>query len=267
MKLLFSFSLFATLAMAAGCEERFSKSGNPMTGSKYTSSLMVPGLSVSAAIAQIHGIAVAKNMDILTEDAPNGNMLLEDRASTFRRAIPYVVSVAAEGDAANIQLMVKLDKGVFAKAEDVKKGICAILAEVKGGEEGKAAAARGAEAVSVTGPRKVDAHMLSMELAHQTKESAESVPLRYKGKSFTISGRVQYVIKDGDGYRVAYDIPKPKPGLFAPPFKIDISCLMAPSHTAWAIALREGEKIKLTGTYYDFDQFRKVMWLDGCKPE
>jgi hypothetical protein len=272
MRFLVLHFLFAAIALGASCEEQFSKAGNPFAGTRYTSSVRIANLSVADAVGQLHGIAVGRKLDILTEDAASGSMLLEDRMSMRHKAIPYVVSVAAEGGAAQVQLMVKLDKGAFAKAEDVKKEICSILALVKGGDEGKAAAEQGAAAVSTSGPRKVDALVLSMELARQTQESAESIPLRYKGKAFTVSGRVEYVIKDGEFYRVAYDIPEPRDmalqlGSLNPPFKINISCLMAPSQAAWSLALRKGEKVKLTGTFYDFDQFKKVMWLDGCKPE
>ncbi len=272
MKLILCLCALSTSALAASCEERFSKSGNPLTGTKYQSTVMVPQLSVADAIAQLHGIAVGKKLDILTEDAANGSMLLEDRESMRHKPIPYVVSVASEGDGATIQLLVKLNAGAIAKAEDAKKEICSILSLVKGGDEGTAAAALGANAAGSNEPRKVDALMLSLELARQTRDSAESVPLRYKDRAFTVSGRVKYVMKDGNAYRVAFDIPEPremllKPGPMEPQFKIDISCVMAVSQSAWAIALREREKVKLTGTFLDFDQFKKVMWLGECKPD
>lgn len=272
MKILLLFLSVSTAVGAATCEERFSKSGNPFTGTKYESSVTVPSLSVADAVGQLRGIAVQRKLDILTEDAANGGMLLEDRESMRHKAIPYVISVAGEGDAAAVQVLVKLNKGAIAKAEDVRKEICSILALVKGGEEGKAAALRGAGAEGVTGPRRVDALMLSLELSRQTQDSAESIPLRYKDRAFTVSGRVKYVIKDGNVYRVAFDIPEPrdmllKPGPLDPYFKTDISCLMAPSQAAWTIALRPGEKVKLTGKYSDFDQFKHVMWLEECKPE
>lgn len=255
-----------------GCESRFTKSGNALTGSKFNSTAWVQDLSVADAIAQLRGIAISKKLDVLTDDAENGNMLLEYRESFKNRAIPYVVSVSAEGNAASISIMVKLAKGVFTKADDVRTEICSILDAVKGGAEGKALASKGAEAVSANAPRKVDAFMLAMELERQAEESAGSIPLRYKNRAFTLSGRAKYVMKDGDVYRVAFDIPETRDralGNFGrkTTSKMDISCLMAPSHTAWAIALREGEKIRLTGKYYDFDQFKRVMWLNGCKPE
>ena len=272
MKLILGFWVVSAAMSAASCEERFSKSGNPLTGTKYQSSVLVPQLSVADAIAQLHGIAVSKKLDILTEDAANGSMLLEDRESMRHKPIPYVVSVASEGDGASINLLVKLNAGALAKAEDAKKEICSILGLVKGGDEGTLAAEQGAKAAGSREPRKVDALVLSLELARQTKDSAESIPLRYKDRVFTVSGRVKYVMKDGNAYRVAFDIPEPndmllKPGPLDPHFKIDISCVMALSQSAWAIALREREKVKLTGTFLDFDQYKKVMWLGECKAD
>lgn len=263
--------LCACVSWAETCEARFTKSGNAMVGTSYESVVTIPSLSVADAIKQMHGVAAQKKLDILTEDAANGTMLLEDRLSMKHKAIPYVVSVAAEGDSAVVRLLVKLNRGAIAKTDAAKTEICGLLAMVKGGEEGRIAASAGAAATSTDGPRKVDAFVLSMELARQTQESAESIPLRYKGRAFTVSGRVQYVIKDGNGYRVAYDIPEARDRVLKlssePAFKIDISCLMAPSQSAWSLALRPGEKIRLTGTYSDYDQFKKVMWLENCKPE
>ncbi|HEU0122992.1 MAG TPA: hypothetical protein VFQ91_20860 [Bryobacteraceae bacterium] len=258
--------------MAGQCEDSFTKQGNPLVGTKYNASVTVKNLSVADAVGQLHGIAVQKNLDILSEDAENGSMLLEQPMSFRNKAIPYVVSAAGAGDAVTVQILVKLNKGAMAKADDAKGEICGILSQIQGGDAGKLASQQGAQAASANGPRKVDALKLSLELARQTKDSAESIPLRYKGKSFTVSGRVDYVIKDGKEYRVAFDIPEPgnmliKPGPLDPTFKIDISCLMAPSQAAWAVALRKGEKLRLTGSYADYDQFKKVMWLENCKPE
>ena len=92
MKLFLPFWAFSMAALAASCEERFSKSGNPLTGTKYESSVTVPSLSVADAVGQLHGIAVQKKLDILTEDAANGSMLLEDRESMRHKPIPYAVS-------------------------------------------------------------------------------------------------------------------------------------------------------------------------------
>ena len=251
--------LWTAAALAAGCEESFSKAGNPLTGTKYSAFVTVPALAVADAVAQLHGIAVQRKLDILSED-PAGSMLLEQRESMRHRAIPYVVSVTDEAGAARISLMVKLDKGALAKTGSVRDEICAILSEVKGGDDGKAAAAAGGEATAQQAVRKVDAFLLSLEITRQANASAESIPLRYKGRAFTVTGRVKYVIKDGGVYRVAYDLPGTSK-------HTAISCLMQPSQSAWAVALREGEKVKLTGTFANYDQFVRVMWLQECRPE
>lgn len=266
------FCAAALVATAGECEDGFTKQGNPLTGTKYNAAVTVKDISIADAIGQLHGIAVQKNLDILSEDAENGSMLLEQPMSIRNKAIPYVVSVTGASDAVQVQILVKLNKGAIAKAEGAKTEICGILSQIKGGEAGKLAARQGAQAASASGPRKVAALKLSLELARQTKDSPESIPLRYKGKSFTVTGRVDYVIKDGKVYRVAFDIPEPgnmplNLGPLDATFKIDINCLMAPSHVAWAVALRKGEKLTLTGDYADFDQFKKVMWLGNCRPE
>lgn len=257
--------------VAAGCEESFTKQGNPLTGTKYNAAVSVADVSVADAMAQLRGMAVEKKLDVLTDDVENGSMLLEYRESFRNKPIPYVVSVAEEGGGVSVSMLVKLNKGALAKTEDAKSEMCSMLNAVKGGEAGKLAARKGAGPDAGQGPRAVDAFRWSMELARQTQDSAESIPLRNKGKAFTVSGKVDYVRKDGDVYRVAFDIPEPQasplrlPG--GPTFKIDVSCLMATKHAAWAVALRSGEKVKLTGVYSDFDSIRKVIWLESCKPE
>ncbi len=253
------------------CESSFTKTGNPLSGQKFSAQVTVPSLSVASAVAQIRGIAARKNFDILTEDAAAGSMLLEERSTSIRRAIPLLVAITAQNEAATVQMTVKLEKGVFAKADSVKSELCSILNEIKGGEAGLAAAAEAEGASTTAAPRKVDASRLSFDLALETKDSPESIPLRYKNRVYTISGRVDYVMKDGDVYRVAFDTAEPKGPSFSlpgtPSYRIGLHCLMAPSQSAYALTLRKGDKVKLTGTYYQYDQFRKSMWFDGCKPE
>lgn len=261
----------AGLGWAAGsCEESFRKEGNPLTGTKYYAARRVAELSVADAMAQLRRAAVDKKLDVLSEDVANGSMLLEYRESFRNKPIPYVVSVGGEGGGVEMTILVKLNKGAFAKADDARTEMCSLLGAVQGGEAGRLAAQQGGGGEE-SAPRRVDAYRWSMELARQTQESAESIPLRNRGKAFTVSGRVDYVRKDGDFYRVAFAIPEPRQAVLRlpndPGFKIDISCLMAPKHAAWAVALRQGESVKLTGVYSDFDALRKVIWLEGCKPE
>lgn len=263
--------LLAATAWAGPCEDRFVKNGNVLSGTTYQSTFHVADVSLADAVAQMRAIAIQKKLDVLTEDPKSGAMLIEDRESMRHKPIPYVVSMTPEGNGVGINMLVKLNKGAIAKSDGARSEICSMLTAVLGGEAGRTAAASGANLGPSNESRKVDAFVLSMELARQAQESAESIPLRLKGRAFTISGRVEYVIKDGDVYRVAFQIPEPRDRALRlpsdPPIKMDVSCLMAPSHSAWSIALRPGEKIRLTGTYSDFDQFKHVVWFGGCRPD
>jgi hypothetical protein len=253
-------------AIGAGCEESFKKSGNALVGSSYNAFVTVGDLTAELAVSQLRAIATQRGLDVLTEDAANGSMLLEQRESVRNKPIPYVIALAPDGPSIKIQLLVKLGKGALAKAEDVRGEMCAILGQVKGGEEGRALASRAASASDQ--PRQVDAQVLSDELARQMKDSAVSIPLRYKDKQFTISGRVKYVNEDFGTYRVAYDIRDQRDRILkSGDAEVQLSCLVAPSHRAWAIALRPGERVKLTGVFANFSQFERVMWLKDCRPE
>jgi hypothetical protein len=146
-----------------------------------------------------------------------------------------------------------------------------MLAQLKGGKLGLAAAARAKGAVSVSPPLKISSLELSHQISKDTQRNSAAVPLRYKGKTFTVSGLVDYVIKDGEFYRVAFKIPEPyEEAIRLPnmaPFKTDISCLMAKGQAAYSLTLKPDKSIKLTGTYRDFNEFKHVMWLQDCRPE
>lgn len=261
-----AFAATALSVFAASCEDSFRKSGTVLTGSSYTASVSVNDVTAELAVGQLRAIAVERGLDVLAEDPANGNMLLEQRESARNKPIPYVLSLSAEGPSLRIQMLVKLGKGAVAKAGDVRSEMCAILGQVKGGDEGRALAAQSVSAASK--PRQVDAQVLSDELARQMQDSAASIPLRYKDGAFTISGRVKFVIQDHGTYRIGYDIREQRDRILkSGDFEVQLNCLIAPSHRAWAIALRPGERIKLTGTFSEFRQFEKVMLLKDCRPE
>ena len=50
-------------ALAGKCEDNFTKSGNPLKGTEYSTSVTVPGLSVASAVAQMNNIAVDSPSD------------------------------------------------------------------------------------------------------------------------------------------------------------------------------------------------------------
>jgi hypothetical protein len=255
-------------AHAAACEDGFVKKGNVLTGLRFTASTQVATLKPATAIAQMHGIALARDYDVLDEEAEEGSMLIEQRRAGSARSFPIVVTATEAGD---ISLAVKMPAGMMVEASAVKDELCSMLRQVKGGSEGLAAAARSGEAGSAAPVVKMDALTLSHNLSRETVNGAENIPLRYKGKTYTVTGYADYVLKDGDAYRVAYKIPEPSKELLTAPgqpvFKTDISCLMAKGQNAFSLTVKKGQRITLTGVYRDFDQFRHVIWFDDCRPE
>lgn len=258
-------------AQAQTCEDSFTKKGSPLSGVRYTAALTVPDLTPANAINQMRAIGPQHKLDVLTTDAANGNMLMEIPETATHKSIPVVFTAAAEGKASRAELLVKINKYAFSGEKSFKKEMCEMLAKLRGGKAGASAAAAGKNAVATSAPTKIDALMLSLQLARQAKNNAAVIPLRYANKSFTVTGRADYAIKDGAGYRVAFDIPEPhemliRPGPMDPQFKIDISCMMAKDQTAYSLSLSKGDKIKLTGSYLDFNEFRHVLWLKDCRP-
>ncbi|MCP9931202.1 hypothetical protein KBY82_10435 [Cyanobium sp. AMD-g] len=257
-------------ARGATCEDSFEQKGNPISGIRFHAEVTVDALSVPVAIRQLRGIAATRGYDILSEEADDGSMLLEQPRSGSARPFPIIATALAEQAAARVKLEAKLPAGMLAGAGGARNELCAMLNAVKGGPEGIAAAERSQGAVSSAGPVVIDALVLSQQISQEADTNAASIPTRYQGKTFTIKGRVAHVAKDGGAYRIDYDIPRStndlvlKFGKFR--FLTQISCLAAKGQGAYALSLRNGQGIQLTGQYKDYDPPRHVMWFEGCRP-
>ncbi|MEQ1549130.1 MAG: hypothetical protein ABL918_10875 [Chakrabartia sp.] len=267
----FAVALVPSTAFAATCQENFVKKGNPLGGTNYTSSVNVASLTPLIAIRQMRGIAVGRDYDVISDEAEDGSMLLEQRQSNKSRAIAMLITATSEGGGVGkVEMLVKLPKGATAKSEGVMSEMCLMLNAIKGGKAGMAAAAAGKNALTSGAPTKMDAAELAMQLSREDKAGAALIVPRYKNRSFTLTGRVDYVIKNGEGYRVAYNIPEPSTSLvnagLVPRFKTNISCMMAKGQSSYALSLKKGNKISLTGTFLNYDEFVRVMWLGNCRP-
>ncbi len=103
------------------------------------------------------------------------------------------------------------------------------------------------------------------------KRNPATVELRYKGKQYTISGIAEYITRDEgtDAYRIGYKIPEPYARVItlpsAPKSKVDVVCYLAKGQLTYALQLKPGANIKLTGTVEDFDQYKRVIWLKDCR--
>lgn len=260
-------------ALAATCEATFAKKGNPITGLKYTALQSVNDLTTANAINQLRGIVLAKGYDVLATEAEAGSMLIEQPQTAERRSFPIVATATTEGSVTTVQLRASLRAGQFTKDDMVRSEMCAVLAQLQGGKPGIAAANSGRDAVQGGGaPTAMTAQALSQRLSAEFDKNAETIPLRYKGRSFTLSGRVEYVRKDGDTYRVQFEIMDPSRMVFKLPgqstTKTDIGCLMAKGQSVYALTLKPKASVKLTGTYFDYRDvpYPPILWLSECRP-
>jgi hypothetical protein len=146
-----------------------------------------------------------------------------------------------------------------------------MLNQLKGGKAGLALAVKGKNAQTVqAAPLAMSALAFSHQVSKDTERNPAGVLTRYKGKNYTIDGTVNYVTKDGDKFRIGYDVPNPWEEVLklpnTAPFKTDIVCYMAPGQAAYSLQLKPRKGIKLTGIVEDFDEYKHVIWLKDCRP-
>ena len=260
---------FAAPALAGECEANFKKSGNPIVMTSYSSAVTVPNLSTRDALAQMRGIMVAEKMDVMAEDAEGGTLLVEQRQDKAARPIPTTITVSEVASGTRIEMAIKMERGVFSKVEQIQPYMCGLFAKVKGGKEGVTAAKKGAGAANNEATGNQDVFMFSRMIAGEANKNAIAVNARHKGRKYTLTGRIETLMEDGEDYNLIFDIPEIsemtlKPLPFDAQFKVSVSCLFRPNQLTTVLALREGQKVTLTGTVYKYDNFRKVIWLENC---
>ena len=256
-------------ALAGECEANFRKSGNPIVMTTYSSAVTVPNLTTRDALAQMRGILVAEKMDVMADDPDGGTLLVEQRQDKAARPIPTTITVSEVASGTRIEMAVKMERGVFSKVEQIQPYMCGLFAKVKGGKEGVAAAKKGAGASNNEATGNQDVYLFSRMIAREADKNAIAVNARHKGRKYTLTGRIETLMEDGEDYNLIFDIPEvgdtALPNLpFDAKFKVSVSCLFRPNQLTTVLAMREGQKVTLTGTVYKYDNFRKVIWLENC---
>ncbi len=260
-----------TPALAQTCEATFEKSGNPITGLRFTATQSVADLTTPDAVNQLRGIVLARGYDVLAAEPAAGSMLIEQPQTANARSFQLVAQATNEARLVTVQLRASLRAGVRAKQEAVRDEMCAVLAELKGGAAGVAAANRGRTADGAGAPPIViDAQIFADRLSKERDKDVNEIPLRYKGRSFTLTGTVESVNRDGDTYRVQFEILAWEQKAIRLPgesqFKTNIGCLLAPGQSVYALTLKRKSSVRLTGTFADYRQSPSMMWLSDCKP-
>lgn len=264
-------ALFPSVASAATCEETFVKKGSPVSGLKFTATVTIPDLTPVSAVQQLRGIVAAKGYDIMADEAEYGSMLIEQPQTGKARAFPIQITATNAAKIGTVVMQANLRAAMIVKEADAMTELCGMLNQIKGGKAGLALAAKGKNAQTLqAAPLVMSALAFSHQVSKDTERNPAGVLTRYKGKSYTIDGTVDYVTKDGDKFRIGYKVPNPWEEVLrlpnTAPFKTDIVCYMAPGQAAYSLQLKPNKGIKLVGIVEDFDEYKHVIWLKDCRP-
>jgi len=260
-----------SLAHAGQCEDGFVKKGSIISGMRFTATVSVADLPPDVAINQIRGIVASRGYDIIAAEPTAGQLLIEQSVTQNARAFPIEINATSSGGTGTVVMEAKLRAGQNTKAELAMAEMCGVLNQVKGGRAGRLAAAGGAAAqTQQAAPIAMSAQSFSSQISKDAERNAAAIPQRYKNKQFTLSGTVEYVTQDGPTLRVAFEIMQPHemairlPGMAST--LSEVSCLMAPGTSVFAMQLKPKKSVKLTGTFYEFSEFKDVTWFKDCRP-
>jgi hypothetical protein len=258
-----------SVVFAGECEDKYTRTGNALSGTDYASRVTVPDLSVVAALGQLRSIVITEKMDVITEDLDSGALLAEQRSQGATRPIPTLINVSAVGTSATIDLTIKTEKGMMTKSNVMRAYVCELLTRVQGGKAGLVAAAQGAQQESSDDVIVRDVWMFSREIAQQAKGNALAVTARNKGRAFALKGRVDYIQEDGNVYNVSFDIPTQSdirlltPGDHEP--RVGVACLFNASQLANVLTFRKGQAATFKGTFIRYDDITRMAWLGNCQ--
>ena len=260
-----------SLARAATCEDTFVKRGNIISAMQFVAMTSVNDLPVDVAINQMRGIVARRGYDIIASEPAAGALLIEQSHTGKTRAFPIEITATVANRVGTVQMVAKLRAGMTVKPELARAEMCSILAELRGGKEGRLAARSGSEATTVqAAPIPMTALGFAGQFSKDLERNALAVEPRYKGKRFTLSGSVERVARDGSDIRVWFEILQPHemvirlPG--APKSHVEIGCALAAGQSVYGIQLKPRNNIKLTGTFDDFNEQREVVWFKDCVP-
>lgn len=258
-------------AHAGACEDSFQRTGSAISGLHFIATATVADMPPDMAINQMRGIAARRGYDIMASEPQAGALLIEQPMSGKARAFPIEINATQAGGAGTVRLEAKLRSGVAAGADVAKTEYCGMLAELRGGAEGRRLAAGGAGAATAqAAPVTMSAQAFAQQISKDAERNALAVPARYANKRFTLTGQADYVVKDGDHYRVAYKILQPHemvirlPGMAAS--VSEVSCLMAPGTSVYVMQLKPGQSLRLTGIFGEYSDDRHVTWFKECAP-
>lgn len=257
------------------CEKNFLAEGDPRNGAEFSTSTAINDLSSSSALGQLRAIALADGFNVLGEEstASQGTLTIEQKNGRH----PFLIYLTAvnKNDAADISIRTKLNRRTVAKPEDIRKGMCGMIARIKTGAEGEKIAAAARAAIVPEPLVEIQPRWLAKDIYRMSKrKTAEMITAHYKGKRYLLDGTVGMPLENDGTIELWYKVTIDRNGIlqtldadesiFWPP----IVCRMAPEARARAAKLQEGEFAKLTGTVSHYWQGSpSKLVLNDCRFE
>ncbi len=242
-------------AIANSCEENFRAEGDPRNGAEFSTAVNIPNLNASSALGQLRTIALADGFNLLSEelDAEKGTLTIEQKNG--RHPFLIYLNAANKGTSADVSINTRLNRRTVAKPEDIRKGMCGMIARIKTGAEGEKIAAAARAAIVPEPLVEIQPRWLAKDIYRMSKrKTAEMITAYYKGKRYLLDGTVGTPLENDGTIELWYKVTIDRNSIFEtldtkesmlwPP----IVCRMAPEDRARAAKLQEGEFAKLTGT-------------------
>lgn len=264
--------IVSSLASANSCENNFRNEGDPRNGAEFSTSTNISNLNSSSALGQLRAIALADGFNVLGEEstANQGTLTIEQKNGRH----PFLIYLTAinKGSSADVSINTRLNRRTVAKPEDIRKGMCGMIARIKTGAEGEKIAAAARAAIKPEPIVEIQPRWLAKDIYRLSKrKTAEMITAHYKGKRYLLDGTVGTPLENEGTIELWYKVTIDRNSLFEtldtkesyvwPP----IVCRMAPEARAAAAKLKEGEFAKLTGTVLHYQQgMPSRLVLENC---
>lgn len=264
--------MVARTVSANSCEDNFRSEGDPRNGAEFSTSTTISDLNSSSALGQLRAIALADGFNVLGEEstATKGTLTIEQKNGRH----PFLIYLTAvnNGSAADVSINTKLNRRTVAKPEDIRNGMCGMIARVKTGAQGEKIAAAARAAIKPEPVVEIQPRWLAKDIYRLTKrKTAEMITAHYKGKRYLLDGVVGAPLENEGTIELWYKVTIERNSIFEtldtkesyvwPP----IVCRMAPEARATAAKLKEGEYAKLTGTVLRYQEgMPSRLVLENC---
>ncbi|WP_331352788.1 hypothetical protein [Cellvibrio sp. UBA7671] len=252
-----SIILLATAAQLSAntCEKNFVAEGDPRNGAEFSTSTTINDLGSASALGQLRAIALADGFNVLGEESTGSQGTLTIEQKNGRHPFLIYLTAVNKGTAADVSIRTKLNRRTVAKPEDIRAGMCGMVARIKTGAEGDAIAAAARAAIVPEPIVEIQPRWLAKDIYRLSKrKTAEMITAHYKGKRYLLDGTIGSPLENEGTIELWYKVTIDRNGIlqtldadestFWPP----IVCRMAPEARARAAKLQEGEFAKLTGT-------------------